>query len=215
MNKYSMLFATVALIQPALNAGCYSTNIKNVWYDDSYGRGMSHVLVIGAALRPSVRRSFENEFARRLQARGSDAVPSHTILESPESMLDKEAVKAGIEGMDIDTVLVTTILDKKSVDVYHRPDRDYHDPRPYQEGWETYYRMAHTRMRSTGYTIEQKTYTLETRVFDRQTEKPIYSAVSKTVVELSSDDAIDSFIRVIVRDLAAKGLVGPRVQEPG
>jgi len=212
--RHSMIQRTrrwwaTALFLPALATGCSSTTLKTVWYDQKYDGGLSKVLVIGVAEEPATRRFFEDDFARQLQARGANAIPSYTILDSPESILDEDAVKERIRKMGVDTVLITRVLDTKTVEHYYPPEREYRVPGSYHRGWHSYYADGYERVTRPGYTVKQQVFTLETNVYETQKEELIYSAITDTVIESSSDDALRSFIGVIVQDLATKGLVGP------
>jgi hypothetical protein len=203
------------LLFPLVAASCSSTTLTTVWYNQDFEGSLQKALVIGMAQRPATRRFFEDDFARELAARGTQAVPSYTILPSLDTIMDEGAVQHRIEGMGIDAVLITRLLDTKTVEYYYPPEREYRVPRSYYGGWYSYYADGYERVTRPGYVVEQKVVTLETNLYGANREELIYSAISDTVIETTSEDAIKSFIATIVQDMAAKGIIGPIVSDGG
>ena len=72
-NKIPFLLSTILLI--ALNA-CATTELTGSWQDESIaGKKFQHILIIGAAKQPDIRKQFEDEFVRQLQAQKAHTMP--------------------------------------------------------------------------------------------------------------------------------------------
>ncbi len=212
MKRRAGLSRGLVLLFPLVAASCSSTTLNTVWFSQDFEGRLSKVLIIGVAERPATRRFFEDEFARQIQQTGTEAVPSYTVLESLDSIMDENAVRARIRGMGVDAVLITRLLDTKTVEYYYPPEREYRVPRSYYGGWHSYYADGYECVTRPGYVVEQQVVTLETNVYGTGKKGDlIYSAISDTVIESTSEEAIRSFIGVIVRDMASKGIVGPIV----
>ena len=101
INKWLVTFTCVYGL-----AACSSTEIKEVWQDESFSKeALKKVLVVGMTGNISSRRVYENEFSRRLQSDGVEALSSYQVLGS--SMPDKQKIMAYVNGHDINYVLVT------------------------------------------------------------------------------------------------------------
>jgi hypothetical protein len=189
-------------------AGCATTQLKSVWKDEAFQDQLAQVLVIGCAEQPTIRRTFEDEFCKQLRAQGVEAVASYTVLPSTEQFQDEEAVKAKVQKLGVDAVLVTRLIDRKTVELYYPPEMEYRVPSGYHRGgWHGYYMDSYERVSRPGRTVEQQLLTAETNIYEADTEKLIWSALSETLVEGASDTVIRSFVKVIVQNLVAKGLI--------
>jgi hypothetical protein len=161
----------------------------STWRDDSYSRQFKKIFIIGAAERPNIRRIFEREFAARLRYHGVAAIPSHKILPS-DKMLDKNTILSKIEDQNIDAVLISRLVDKKTVSTYN------HD-------WYDYYSDRYGRR------FTDKILQVETSLYDTRTEKLVWSALSETVLMEEADfyHEVKSFIKVMVKNLSKEKLI--------
>jgi len=201
---------TSALVTSLLlvTTGCATTELKTVWRDEAFQDRLTQVLVIGCAEQATIRRTFEDEFARQLSAQGVKAVASYTVLPSPEQFQDEAAVKAKVRKLGVDAVLVTRLIDKKTVELYYPPEMEYRVPSGYYRGgWHGYYMDGYERVSRPGRMVEQQLLTAESNIYQADTEKLIWSALSETLVDGASDAVIRSFVKVIVQNLVAKGLI--------
>ena len=102
MATFSLMFAV----------SCSTTTLKTVWKDDNYQGGkLKEVLIIGVAKNQTIRRLFEDEFASQLKDHRLEAIASYTIIPS-EGMLDKSTVDSKVKTLGVDTVLVTSLVEK-------------------------------------------------------------------------------------------------------
>src|SRR5690349_16148318 len=97
MNRLNTIVLAVAL---ALS-GCGSTTIVSSWRDPAAltSANVARVLVVAAARVPSLRRTAEDELAKRIR----NAVPSYTVFSDADiqhrDMLRNEARARGFDGL--------------------------------------------------------------------------------------------------------------------
>ncbi len=182
---------------------CATTELNSVWRDDNYSEKIKKVLVIGVIKKPALKRFFENEFVQQLKNRGIDAVAGFTVLTSDKEA-DKDIIASKIKELDVDGVLITKLVEKKTEETYVPGEAYYGDvyrPPTYYRGWDSYYSRSYRTVYSPGYTIKNEVVIVETNLYDTGSEKLVWSALSKTFVEGSSDSIIKSFIKIIIDNL--------------
>jgi len=202
-SRWSWLWL-VALVA----AGCATTRISAVWTDETWhGEPFRKILVIGVSDNETRRRVFESEFADQLRARGSSGVPAYT-LDLPPGPVDKDAIIARVKGLGIDGVLVTRLVDRKTVSVYHPPEQTvYIAPGAYRRGWYPYWSSSYEYVTRPGYTVTEETGVVETNLYDTASERLVWSALSETLLGGDVGRVIRGFVQTLVADLAARRLI--------
>jgi hypothetical protein len=199
------LFTSAALL---ILASCASTELTSVWRDPSYQDHPRKIMVIGMLPSPASKRMFEDEMVRQFRDRGTDAVASYALIPedpAPDRATVEEAMKA--EGCD--TVLISRLMDKKTVTSYVPPPPP--SPRPmygappgyYGSQWSGYYSYDAGSVRQDEYAVVQ------TNIYDLKSEKLIWTAASQTWLNNNSSSAIASFIDVIMKKLARDKIIAP------
>jgi hypothetical protein len=166
-----------------------------VWRDDGYQGRLDKILVMGISDRDTIKRFFEAEFVKELKTRGAVAVEAYTVFPAGE-MLTKDTMASKLNDMDIHSVIITRVVEKKTVDTYV-PGQMY-----------PHYSRSYGYARSPGYSVKDEVVVLETSIYDVKNEKLIWSALSDTFVEGSSDKLIQEFIKLIIDNLAKQNLLG-------
>ena len=179
----------LAAISLLLMTSCASTKLYSVWRDESYSGKIKKVFIIGASTKPDIRRIFEHEFVNQLKSRGVDAVASNQVLPS-DKMLDKETIVSKIKGLDIDAVLVTRLVEKKTIVTQYG-------------GWYDNYYGSYAR------TFTDELVSLETNLYEVWAEKLIWSVLSETVLkeEHSSYRPMKSLVKVMVKKLSEEKFI--------
>lgn len=192
----------IILVLSAAGA-CTTAKLRNTWTDDTYaGSTLNNILIIGVIEPQYVRKFFEDEFARRLNARGVRALSSYTLLseeakENEETMLSDEELASKIRELGIDTVLLARFIDISDVAGYETYPTNVTSPR-----LADYYGFCCQNVVSAGYDVK-----FETKIFQAKDDKLIWSAESKTIFERSPRFMTSSIIVSILNDLAARRLV--------
>ena len=182
-------------------SSCATTTLLHVWKDPAYQGTARKTVVIMVAQKAYIRNSLEDQFTAALKARGNDAQASYPLI-PVDQLPDKEAVASKIRNTGADTVLVSRLVDKKTVETYV-PGRAYAAP-GYYGGWGSYYGTA---VSSPGYTFESQYAYIETNLYDMKTEKLIWTAKSETEISLDDQQLIKTFVDVIIDGLAADKII--------
>jgi hypothetical protein len=189
-----------------LLVSCATTEIKSVWNDASYQGGpLLKIVVMSLAKNQTIKRLYEDEFVSQLKAHGVQAIPGYTVVPQ-EKMADENYISEKVKELGADAILITRLVDKKTIQTYYPPEI-YYTPAPYYRGWHGYYRTSYQYMLTPGYTAQQEAVVLETNIYSTQDNKLIWSALSETFLEGSSEKLIYSLVEKLIKDMAAKDLL--------
>ncbi|HYQ48050.1 MAG TPA: hypothetical protein VEP69_03200, partial [Thermodesulfovibrionales bacterium] len=183
-----------------LLAACATTTLTTVWRDETTLGPVGKMAVIGVFRTPAIRNIYEDEFVRQLKAHGVDAVASYTIVPSDEQP-DKEVVTPKLKAQGFDNVLVTRLVDRKTVQTYI-PGQAYIVP-GYYHTWGGYYQYVYT----PGYIVEDTYAYAETNIYDLKKGKLIWAARSETEISGMKEGLIKSFVQVMVNRLAKDAMI--------
>ena len=205
--KSLLKFATFALSASFLFYSCATTKITNTWIDDGYrGAPFSDLFVIGVAKEEKTRRSFENKFVEKLKAAGIQAVASSSVMPSDQK-IEKEAILAAIEKLDIDAVLVTRLVSLTEEEIRSPSTSEYGRPDDYQGRYSSDYSTEYSYTHQPAQYSTSVRVGLETKLYDAGTEKLIWAATSKTANPKSKTKLFDAVIEAFVRDLKKNKLL--------
>jgi len=186
------------ILMVMLVAACATTQVKSVWKDPTYQVRPAKIFVIGMAKNPGVRRLFEDEFVMQLKAHGTEAVSSYTAL--PDKQLnDEQLIAAKVKELGADTILITRLVSKKTVQVYV-PGTAYSPP-AYYGTWSGYYGYGYSNMYSPGYYAEDEYAVIESNMYDTGNDKLVWSASSETVMGDSNQELIKTYIETMVNTM--------------
>jgi len=196
-------FRCIAIVIPAslLLISCATTKLTHVWTDEAYqGAPFSHVLVVGVSDEERVRRSFEDEFVKRLKEIGIEGVASAAAIPSDQK-LEKKAIVSAVERFGVDAVLITHLIGVDEKETYHQPSTYYRPSSYYYGGYYGYYGNVYSYVHSPGYYTTHVTVRLETNLYEAETEDLIWSGKSETLDPDSKPKMIDSVINVVIKNL--------------
>ena len=193
-RKLTFLLSTVLFISMT---ACTTTKLSGSFKDESLvGKKFQHILVIGAAKQPDIRKQFEDEFVRHLKAQNVKAVPSYKIL-SAEQMLDRNVISAKISDLDVDSVLVTRLTElKKKRETY--TGSTYRVPYAYYNQMQDYYKKGFEESGGQSPLTTHKEITLETNIYSAETERLVWSTASDVKIQDSFKNLIKDFIKAVV-----------------
>jgi hypothetical protein len=175
--------------------------MTDVWKDKDHQGKAQKIIVIMVAKSPDMRNVFEDRFVGELENRGNNAFQSHTTI-SHEQLRDKELVKSKIKSSGADTVLISRLVDTKTIEAY-MPGQIYVVPGFYY-GWGTYYDVL---FMDYGYTGDVQVAYIETNLYDVKTEKLIWSGHSKTERTYGEQQLITAFIQLMIKKIASAGII--------
>lgn len=196
-------FGFLALIAMLVTA-CSTAQLNAVWKDQSYQARPYKIMVIGVAKNPVNRRIFEDEFVGQLNAHGTEAIASYTVLPDRQEG-DHAIIAAKLAELGADTVLITRMVSKKTVQFYV-PGTAYYPP-PYYGTWPDYYGQGYQAMYTPGYMAEEEFAVIETNLYESRNDKLVWSASSETGMRGPDQNRIKSYIGVMVDAMSGQGLL--------
>ena len=195
-----MVIAGVLLL-----AGCVATQVNAVWKDPSYTTRPAKIMVIGVARNPLNRRIFEDEFVAQLKRHGTEAIASYTVVPDKKQD-DQEAIAAKVRELGADSVLVTRLVSRKTVQTIV-PGTIYYPP-PYYGSWTDYYAYGYHYLYTPGYIAEDEYAVIETNLYSARDDKLVWATTSETSITDSNPDLIREYIGTMVRTMVEHGLLG-------
>ncbi|HEY0665954.1 MAG TPA: hypothetical protein VGD24_07810 [Gallionella sp.] len=195
-----MVFALFAI----LLTGCATTHPTAVWKDPSYHARPGRIMVIGVAREPLNRRLFEDEFVAQLRARGTEAIASYTVL-TDKQQDDQAAVAKRVKELGADSLLISRLVDRKTVRVYV-PGTVYYPP-PYYNNWPDYYGYGYRYLYTPGYVAEDEYAIIETNLYEAASDRLVWAATSETRLKGTNVNLIRAYVGVMVDTMAGHGLL--------
>ena len=164
--------------------GCASSRMQSSWTDPTWKGGLPEkIIIIDVAQQDPLRRSFEDGFRIQLSKHMIEGIPSYTLF--PPGTLDKEAVVAKVKEIGATGVMVTRLLDKKTVETYVPPTTmmaasPYYPS--YYGGWNSYYVMSTSTYSTPGYAQTTDYAYLESNLYDGVGGGIIWTGRSETAM---------------------------------
>jgi len=195
---------SIGMVIALLVTACATTTLTSTWKDPSYQGTPRKILVIGLAKKQVNRRIIEDEFVRRLNAMGTNAVASSAVM--PDATQgDHAVIAATMREQGADAVLISRLASKNTAPAHVHGSFSV-IPSAYGT-WRDYYAYGSQVLYTPGYTAEDGFVLVETNLYDARNDKLIWSAASKTEILGSDQDQIKSYIRIMVSTMADQGLV--------
>jgi hypothetical protein len=192
--------AGTVLVCLALFTGCSATSLSNTWRDPAFSKGpYQSVLVVSALQRPELRRQFEDEFVRQLQARGMKASASYNSLPDV-SKLAREPVEKEMAAAGAQAVLVTRLLEvKQQQQVYSATNYDSSFRSNYYWEWDQAY--------STPVVYDYNVYSLGTSLYDGSDGKMVWTASTETADPQKISREVADAVTVLTKAMSSAGII--------
>jgi len=209
MHKFRTIFITPLLAVSAvlLVSSCANTKISQSWVEPDNKRSYDDLLIIGVGESQQNRRAYESHFVEELRATGTEAEASYKLIPNSEE-LNRQTVEKAIDGMEIDGVIVTHLVAVDEETIY-RPSMDYMPMYGggYYGGLYSYYPHVNTYVSRPGYYSTHETFTLETNLYDVESEELVWSARSRTFSPESVSEVINDLTKLLIKDLKENNLI--------
>ena len=186
-------------------AACASSKeTSGVWVNKEkiQGKSYSNFFVIVMTADIEARVKLENDIAATITSRGHKAIKSYEVL--PADLKDPKppAVDALIEKLkasDCDAVFLTSLLDKNEDVGYTQGGTQYTMQTDYS--WAGtffgYYSHYYSTLTSTGYYSTDKTYIMQSNLFDKASQEKMFSVQS----QIFNPSSLSSFSRTYISTL--------------
>ena len=203
----------ILCVTSLLVVSCANTKISQSWVEPSNTKAYKDLLIIGIGESEQNRRAYESHFVEELSAIGIEGVASYKLIKSDEK-IERNTVVSAIKGLDIDGVIITHMVAVDEETVY-RPTTGYMYGGGYGVGYGgghyggmySYYPHVNSYVHNPGYYTTHETYTLETNLYDVESEELVWSARSRTFSPESVQEVIVDLTKLLISDLADKDLI--------
>lgn len=202
LGKAATLLASTLIL-----SACANTKISQSWVEPDNSRSYDDLLIIGIGESEQNRRAYESHFVESLRGYGTEAEASYKMIKSNEK-IDRDSVGKAIKGSEINGVIVTHMVAVDEETIY-RPSMDYMPMYGggYYGGLYSYYPHVNSYVTRPGYYTTHETYTLETNLYDVESEELIWSARSRTFSPESVQEVIVDLTKLLINDMDEKGLL--------
>jgi hypothetical protein len=200
--KNSIIKMSCMMIMVFMLTACMGTTMAALWKDEAYHDHPAKVFVIGVLSERGPRSLVEDEMVRRLKERGTDAVVSYPVLTTTDPKPDKNAVLAMVKEAGADAIMVVRFLKKDTADA-NTPVLRYAAPSGFESSWGSYYgdmgTVSSVGVRDLSY--DKYVISIETTLYQTESGKPIWSALSRTTYEQGPIKQIKPFAGAVIKEL--------------
>ena len=201
-GKYVLLISAVLIL-----LSCANTKLSHSWVEPDNKKSYNDLLVIGLGESQQTRRAYESYFVEELRANDTEAEASYKLIKSSEE-IERVTVQKAIEGLEVDGVIITHMVAVDEETVYRSgASHAYVGHGGYGRGMYGYYPHVNSYVTSPGYYTTHETYTLETTLYDIETEELVWTARSRTFSPESVDEVIVDLTKLLIKDLKEKNLI--------
>ncbi|MCE2611574.1 hypothetical protein LVD13_01230 [Flavobacteriaceae bacterium D16] len=202
----------VALLSiPLLLFSCGAT-MKHTWSKEGFsGKKFEKILVIGASRNLASRTTFENTTVQRLAENGIKAENSLSVIPPVQDLneISEERIVKAVKDGGYDGVIVASLLDINTKDVVQSGTPVYGPMYAgrgyYGYGYGRYVYRSYNYMYTPDYYREQKTFVVETRLFDANAESVeqalVWSGQSNITDPSSFETGAASYAKTLVKSL--------------
>jgi hypothetical protein len=209
----------------AAACGCSATTIQSSWTDPTFsGTPFRRVAVVALFDTEAESRSFEENAAAALDARGVEAIPSYTILGDDGRVYEQEELKAELASADVDGILIYRLIAVDERNVYRDPGPYLRVPGTmvwgdpyywyYYPRWDYYWhwRSSFDVTRSRDYWEPLAYMIVESSLFDARRDRLVWTAKSETIDGAQFASVADSIVDKVTDRLASMNIIEPRAK---
>jgi hypothetical protein len=200
------LLALAAAFCLAAVTACAPVTVTGAWRDAAYTQRIKKALVVGVFERPVHRRSLEDVLVEELKKQGVQAVSSYSLLPG-DRMPDGETFQGEIQGVDVDAVLVTRLVDVEKETFYVPPHTHVVPHSHYYRRLHIYYGHAYYTLYEPGYLVERSIVSLETTLYDASTNRLVWILSTENFDPQNTKELVQPLARLIIERLKKERLI--------
>lgn len=207
-------FFAILLISGILWSCSPSTRVTGSWVNSSARGTMltgKTVFVASLTRNMEVRTKLESSLASQIALKNVKAVKS-TEFFSPDfytTLPTETALLSKIQGSGANYILAVSLINKES-ETRYVPGSAGYAPWPYYGwygGFYSYYNYWRPMFYDPGYYVTDKTYFLETNLYDMDNNKLVWSAQTETVNPSSIDSFVKTYPKIVIDQMVKDGLL--------
>ncbi len=181
-----------------------STTIEHSWRTSAPAPQLTNVVTACVSRDGALRRTCEDDMARKLNQEGIRATPLYLAL--PDASLgERDGTKAQLAAAGYDGVVALRLVSREQHLEYVPGTFDYY----WGPAWSSPYAY------SPGYMYTETVVRIETSAYSLATNQLVWSALSKTVDPKSVRAGIDDVTNVAARELEKQQIVAGTPRPPG
>ncbi|MEN9570228.1 MAG: hypothetical protein RL172_1459 [Bacteroidota bacterium] len=213
MKKILLGAAMAALVIAFYSCGT-SGNATGVWANKEklQGKSYSKIFIVVMTADVSARDRLESDIAAKANEYGYATVKSAEVI--PIKLSDpvkptKEAITAAVQNSGCDAVFISTMLNK-SEDIRYTPGNTVFSPMPYYSwsgNYFGYYSHFYPTISQPGYYSTDKTYFLQSNLYDVASEELMWSVQSKVFNPTSLEKFSKSYTNTLLKQLESEHLI--------
>ena len=202
----SIVVASLVLMAAALQLGCSSVTLTQVWMEPAYQHGtLNKVLVVGLAHRDATSRAFEVQLVKEFSLRGVEAFAATDRLRRGE-MLSRETFNKYFGGQTIDAVFITGLVSADTLEQYI-PGETYAVSTGYYGTWDGYYAARYEVYQDPGYVTSSTEYQMESNLYETTKGRLIWNAQSMAIIPEDAFAVVEDLCKALADRLAKDGLI--------
>lgn len=194
-------------------SGCKtSTEITGSWMNPRIpSASYEHIIVAALTNNVNAKTTVEDELAEALMKQGVRVTKSSSLFAPnfTEAHDDKEEMLSKFREAGGDAILTVSLIDKEMETRYVPGAYGYEpvDRFGYYGAFWGYYSFWYPRIYSPGYYTTDKTYFIETNLYDTNTEELIWSAQSETYNPNNLSSFSEEFAQAIVEKMEEDNII--------
>lgn len=215
-NTQKIITAVMVCCMAAFITGC-SPSIKIVgsWINKDRPAGKSYKSVFIAVLAQNMaaRSILENDIAAAAEANGIKAVRSLAVFTPVTGVADSIVIAAFVKKVyesGCSSILIVSLLDAQTETKYIPGSSYNYQPYPYYGyygNFYNYYSYSFNIISTPGYYKTDKTYYIESNLYDVDTQGILFSIQTKAANPPAIDKSAQKFTETLVEELKSNGLL--------
>ena len=195
-----------------LTACSPSTEITASWKNPDNREKKANILIAALTHDMAAKATVERELETALKKTKLDVTKSATLFApnfTDNISKDKAVLLSKIRENGNDAILTITLLDQQT-DTRYVPGSATYAPTVrygFYGGFYSYYNYYYPTVYDPGYYTQDKTYFLESNLYDADTEALLWSAQSQTYNPTNLDQFAEEFAKITVARLKSEGLI--------
>ena len=197
---------------------CASSDMTSSWTNDTLKGPVKKVYVVGIGKSEMNRRIFEDAFTNQFFRNKISSAASYRDIDFSNE-INRELLAQKMVKHDCDSIVLTRLIGQRQETITTSLYEPIYYPGPYYGGYGRYNRPRHYGSWGSYYahpdnlhydptiTTERTLVTVESVMYDLQTEQLIWSAQFETAVSGSIDKMIDKYVNEVTKDLKKKKII--------
>ena len=201
------LFISTALLFSACSP---ATKVTATWKDkNAEAKTYKNLFIVALGKNLAYKKTIEDKMATSLGNTGAKVTESTNVFPpdmTKDKALDREQLLQKFREAGCDGIISVALVNKDS-ETRYVPGTTAYAPGGYYGNFWGYYGGMGPAMYDPGYYTTDKTYYLETNLYDVNTEKLVWSGQSETLNPDNIDKAATEFANIIVTKMVSDGVL--------